>query len=54
VSLAGKPSPCGACRQVLWQFGSEMQVIMDNIGSPDDCDPQVISLSALLPSAFQL
>jgi cytidine deaminase len=54
VSLAGKPSPCGACRQVLWQFGSEMQVIMDNVESPVDCVPAVISLSALLPSAFQL
>jgi cytidine deaminase len=54
VSLAGKPSPCGACRQVLWQFSSDMQVIMDNIESPEDCVPEVISLSALLPSAFQL
>ena len=54
VSLSGKPSPCGACRQVLWQFGSDMQVVLDNIESPEDCVPAVISLSALLPSAFQL
>jgi cytidine deaminase len=40
-------SPCGACRQVMAEFGIS-QVIMCNIKG----EQQMISLAKLLPSAF--
>ena len=39
--------PCGACRQVLHEFGCEEVVVLDPSGSP-----QSYPLSALLPRAF--
>ena len=40
--------PCGACRQVLWEFG-DMEVIMANLKG----DVEVARLSELLPEAFR-
>jgi cytidine deaminase len=40
--------PCGACRQVLWEFGPDLEVILANLG-------QVTGrhrLADLLPHAF--
>ncbi len=40
--------PCGACRQVLWEFG-DMDVIMANLGG----DVDVEKLSNLIPKGFR-
>lgn len=42
-------SPCGACRQVLAEFGPQIQVI---IATTDGTIRQVLSVSDLLPHAF--
>ena len=39
--------PCGACRQVLHEFGCEEVVVLEAAG-----DPQRYSFDALLPRAF--
>lgn len=39
--------PCGACRQVLREFGCEEVVVLDDSGSPKS-----YPLDALLPHAF--
>lgn len=39
--------PCGACRQVLREFGCEEVIVLDSSGSP-----QSYLLDALLPHAF--
>ena len=40
-------SPCGACRQVIWEFGSNAIVIFQgNQGK------QILSIEKLLPSGF--
>lgn len=54
ISLTGYPSPCGSCRQVLFEFNSAMLVLMDNLDLPDGTQPEVVRLSDLLPNAFQL
>lgn len=42
-------SPCGACRQVIQEFGTEVEVIFS------DAEGQVsLSIAALLPHRFQL
>jgi cytidine deaminase len=40
-------APCGACRQVLYEFGPDMLVVM-----PDGDGAQVTTMRALLPGAF--
>lgn len=42
-------SPCGACRQVLYEFGPEMTVILDEGGAPI-----FHQLTDLLPLGFRL
>ena len=33
VADAGEPTPpCGACRQILWEFGGNLEVILSNLG----------------------
>jgi len=33
VTDTAKPtSPCGACRQLLWEFGGNLDVVMGNLG----------------------
>ncbi|HEY4442438.1 MAG TPA: cytidine deaminase [Candidatus Elarobacter sp.] len=39
--------PCGACRQVLWEFGPGMAVVYADAG-----EPKRIALRDLLPHAF--
>lgn len=44
----GPTSPCGACRQVLWEFAPDLEVIMANLTTVTGRH----SLAALLPHAF--
>lgn len=48
-SQRGPLSPCGACRQVLAEFGPEALVIF-----PGEEGPAELPLAALLPVAFSL
>ncbi|ACM23905.1 Cytidine/deoxycytidine deaminase [Thermotoga neapolitana DSM 4359] len=45
-----KTVPCGACRQVLYEFSEDMDVIMAN----RDGDYEVARLKDLLPRGFRL
>jgi len=49
ISSEGAAYPCGACRQVLSEFGPEMQVIL---GDSDGQFSERLSLKDLLPKAF--
>jgi cytidine deaminase len=40
--------PCGACRQILWEFGGDLEVILGNL----EGEKARHSLRALLPSPF--
>lgn len=44
----GPPSPCGACRQVLWEQAPQARVICVNVDGVES----VTSVRALLPRAF--
>jgi cytidine deaminase len=47
---ADKPAPpCGACRQVLHEFGPDMQVILPGVG---EAALEVLPLRAFLPRGF--
>jgi cytidine deaminase len=40
--------PCGACRQILWEFGGDLEVILANLKE----EKARFSLAALLPFPF--
>jgi cytidine deaminase len=40
--------PCGACRQILWEFGGDLEVILANLKE----EKARYSLAALLPHPF--
>jgi cytidine deaminase len=40
--------PCGACRQILWEFGADLEVVLANLRRETARHP----LSALLPLPF--
>ena len=49
VASNPQPSwPCGACRQVMWEFGPEMIVVSEGL----DGTREERSLADLLPAAF--
>jgi cytidine deaminase len=51
ANLNGAASmPCGACRQILWEFGSAETWVF----GPGDDGPQEVRLGELLPYGFRL
>ncbi len=49
VTVEGKPAPpCGACRQVLFEFGQNMRIVL---GNPEG-EVRVLELFDLLPEGF--
>jgi cytidine deaminase len=43
-------SPCGACRQIIWEFGGDIPVIMSNLKGKTE----TIRMKDLLPRAFDM
>lgn len=43
------PLPCGACRQVLYEFAPDLQIVIASRGEK----PQVFTLAELLPHSFR-
>jgi cytidine deaminase len=52
IASQGGHSPCGACRQVLSEFGPAMKVIL--INADDVATVRTTSLDYLLPEQFSL
>jgi len=52
VATAGGHSPCGACRQVLAEFGGAMQVLL--VDTDQRLPPRQFTLEELLPGPFRL
>ncbi|RMH59110.1 MAG: cytidine deaminase [Candidatus Hydrogenedentota bacterium] len=42
-------APCGACRQVIFEFGPDIDVVMANVGSES---VDVVKITDLIPRAF--
>ncbi len=40
--------PCGACRQIIWEFCGDVEVLMANL----DGETETFQISELLPKAF--
>jgi|SRR5687767_6425413 len=40
--------PCGVCRQILWEFGGDIPLILANLNGKSE----VVQMSELLPRAF--
>jgi cytidine deaminase len=43
-------SPCGSCRQIIWEFGGDIPVIMSNLKGTTE----TIRMKDLLPRAFDM
>jgi cytidine deaminase len=54
ISLTGVAIPCGACRQVLYEFSPSLIVIMDDLSRPEPELPEAVVLNELLPRGFRL
>lgn len=52
VATAGGHSPCGACRQVLSEFGPAMEVLLVDADNP--VNVRSVALDKLLPYQFAL
>lgn len=49
VADTAEPTPpCGACRQILWEFGGDLEVILGNLGG----EKARYQLKDLLPHPF--
>jgi cytidine deaminase len=49
VADTAEPTPpCGACRQILWEFGGDLEVILANLRR----ETGRLALSELLPTPF--
>jgi len=52
IATTGAASPCGACRQVLAEFGGAMDVFL--VDADDPSQVRTLSLTELLPEQFEL
>ncbi|HAC90001.1 MAG TPA: cytidine deaminase [Planctomycetaceae bacterium] len=52
IALSAAGTPCGACRQVLTEFGLDFPVIL--VDAESGCIQSTWQSSELLPSAFRL
>ena len=52
ITCAGGGSPCGACRQVMVEFGSDFEVTL--VDAEDPSKREQCSMRDLLPRAFKL
>ena len=48
ADTASPTPPCGACRQIIWEFCGDVPVILSNL----DGKSEIIQMSDLLPRAF--
>lgn len=48
ADTAAPTPPCGACRQILWEFGGDLEVVLANLRR----ETGRMHLSALLPLPF--
>ena len=52
IATSGGASPCGACRQVLAEFGGAMEVVLVDADNPSHV--RATTLDQLLPEQFEL
>ena len=52
IATGGAFAPCGACRQVLAEFGGSMDVVL--VDADDPANFRVTTLDVLLPEQFEL
>jgi cytidine deaminase len=52
VATSGGCSPCGACRQVLFEFAPNLPILLINVDQPEAIAE--VNLRELLPGAFRL
>ena len=50
IASTGGVTPCGACRQVLAEFGDEIAVLLVDVERPEQIT--ITTLAELLPGAF--
>lgn len=47
-------TPCGVCRQLISEFGNEIEVIMGFKNENDELEEKVLKISELLPSSYAM
>jgi cytidine deaminase len=50
IATAGGATPCGACRQVLFEFAPDLPILLIDVNQPDAI--KQTNLRELLPAAF--
>jgi len=48
ADTAGLTPPCGACRQILWEFAGDTEIILANLTG----QTETVQLATLFPRAF--
>ena len=48
ADTAGLTPPCGACRQILWEFAGDAEIILANLTG----QTETVQLATLFPRAF--
>ncbi len=47
-------TPCGICRQLISEFGNDIEVIMGFKNDSDELEEKVFKISELLPSSYEM